>query len=342
MRTFLGPQHCTGVLASLLLGTAATVSGAGSNCTLDVFPDISCTQNAFAWTNATDFAACCADCEAHEECTACEWASRSGRQSKGPCHLKREPGPKISQPGTTCGISKLLPPTPTPPTPTPPQQLHAWPPVWPMPSSYLNGSTATALTPSFSLGLSERSGTSSTLTAVLERYTLMVLGQAARRPAKAGGSLSQLVVTVHDSDEAPPAESTDESYTLAVPSSGSATLIAANVYGAIRGLETFSQLVTYNFSRAQFVIRGTPWQISDSPRFSFRGLMLDTSRHFIPVPMIERLLDGMAACKLSVLHWHISDDQAFPLDIPTLPKLWKQSYAGRSRYTTGDAKHMVE
>eukprot|EP01052_Picozoa_sp_SAG31_P006775 SAG31_NODE_315_length_17848_cov_18.145811_5_plen_211_part_00 len=173
----------------------------------------------------------------------------------------------------------------------------------------------------------------------------MIFGELGRRPTAASGNghLQKLQVTVKTAgDDSPPHEGTDESYTLTIPSTGTVMLQAATSYGALRGLETFSQLVRYKFATSQFVVDGAPWTISDSPRFSFRGLMLDTSRHFIPVPMIERLLDGMSACKMSVLHWHVSDDQAFPLDIPSLPNLWNQSYGGRSRYTTGDAEHIVE
>ena len=70
--------------------------------------------------------------------------------------------------------------------------------------------------------------------------------------------------------------------------------------------------------------------------------MLDTSRHFIPVPMMERLLRGMSSIKLNCLHWHVSDDQSFPLEIPSLPRLWQQSYTGRFRYSTADAAHIVD
>eukprot|EP01051_Picozoa_sp_SAG22_P000439 SAG22_NODE_12_length_33707_cov_70.427118_3_plen_557_part_00 len=335
------------ISVSALLLRLSSAAGEGS-CTLDVFPGISCTQSAFAWTNATDFADCCADCDREAGCLACEWVSPpAGRHSRGPCHLKAQPGPKISQRGTTCGISKALPPTPTPP---PPQQAPtAWPPVWPAPKSFTNGTEVAALAPEFDFEPGAENAASSTVEHALARYKQLVLGEPGRRPSAGGGSLTKLVVTltaavsVSGADyEAPPQEDTDESYSLAVPTAGPASLRAATPYGMIRGLETFSQLVRYNFSAEQFFVKGAPWAIEDSPRFSLRGLMLDTSRHFIPVPMIERLLEGMAACKLSVLHWHISDDQAFPLQIPALPKLWEQSYGGRSRYTTADAVHLVE
>ncbi len=61
--------------------------------------------------------------------------------------------------------------------------------------------------------------------------------------------------------------------------------------------------------------------IEDKPRFPWRGLMIDASRHFMPVEVIKRNLDGMAAVKLNVLHWHLSDDQGFRVECKTFPNL---------------------
>eukprot|EP01044_Picomonas_judraskeda_P021048 COSAG03_NODE_4849_length_1413_cov_3.674277_1_plen_325_part_00 len=285
--------RATLLLAGLFTQQAAAAASEGATCDLNVFVDISCTQSAFAWTNASSFAACCADCDAEEGCFACEWVA-SSRRGKGPCHLKALPGSKISQPGTTCGISKTLPPTPTPP---PPQQAPAaWPPVWPAPKLFTNGTEDATLAASFAFEVAVGTVSTATLTQALQRYERIVLGDPARRPNSGGSGpgLTKLAVSVEDSDETVPHEGTDESYTLHVPTDGAATLRAQSVYGALRGLETFSQLTTYNFSASRLSVRGAPWLITDSPRFSFRGLMLDTSRHFIPLPMFERLLEAMA------------------------------------------------
>jgi hexosaminidase len=63
--------------------------------------------------------------------------------------------------------------------------------------------------------------------------------------------------------------------------------------------------------------------IKDSPRFTYRGLMLDTARHFIPVPILKKQIDAMSYNKLNVLHWHIVDDQSFPFEMKKYPNITK-------------------
>jgi len=108
----------------------------------------------------------------------------------------------------------------------------------------------------------------------------------------------------------------DESYRLTVTEAG-VELQAATDIGALRGLETFLQLLTLD-DRGVWIPEVA---IFDEPRFPWRGLMIDSSRHFMPVDMVKRNLDGMAAVKLNVLHWHLVDDQGFRVECLALPKL---------------------
>lgn len=137
----------------------------------------------------------------------------------------------------------------------------------------------------------------------------------------------------------------DESYELKVPDPDApyyAYLKAKSVYGALYGLETLSQLCLPNFTRRKVIVPMAPWTIIDQPRFSYRGLLIDTSRHFQPLEMIKKVIDAMAYSKLNVLHWHIVDTQSFPLEIPSLPKLWNGAYSPSERYTMNDAHEIVE
>jgi len=108
----------------------------------------------------------------------------------------------------------------------------------------------------------------------------------------------------------------DESYTLDVTPEG-AKLHAPTTLGTLRGLQTFLQLVAV--TPDGFAVPAV--RIEDQPRFPWRGLMIDASRHFMPVPVLKRNLDGMEAVKMNVFHWHLSDNQGFRVESRKFPKL---------------------
>ncbi len=144
-----------------------------------------------------------------------------------------------------------------------------------------------------------------------------------------------LLITVDGPGEAVQSVDEDESYSLDVTPTG-AHLKAATDVGAMRGLETFLQLVQ-NDSTSYFV---PAVSIQDTPRFRWRGLMIDCSRHFEPVDVIKRTLDGMAAVKLNVFHWHLSDDQGFRIQSKVFPKLTEMGSNGEF-YTQDQAREIV-
>lgn len=115
----------------------------------------------------------------------------------------------------------------------------------------------------------------------------------------------------------------DETYQLEVTPTA-VHLRAANPLGILHGLQTFLQLVRVTprgFSAPAVII-------DDQPRFPWRGLMIDVSRHFMPVAAIERNLDGMEAVKLNVLHWHLSDYQGFRVESRRFPLLQQKGSDG--------------
>uniref|UniRef100_A0A0E0HEI0 Beta-hexosaminidase n=1 Tax=Oryza nivara TaxID=4536 RepID=A0A0E0HEI0_ORYNI len=137
----------------------------------------------------------------------------------------------------------------------------------------------------------------------------------------------------------------DESYNLSVPATGSpiyAQIEAQTVFGALHALETFSQLCNFDFASRLIELQSAPWSITDMPRFPYRGLLIDTSRHYLPVPVIKSVIDSMTYSKLNVLHWHIVDEQSFPIEIPSYPKLWNGAYSYSERYTMDDAIDIVQ
>ncbi len=121
----------------------------------------------------------------------------------------------------------------------------------------------------------------------------------------------------------------DESYRLDISNSG-ARLNAATTLGVMRGLQTLLQLV--QTTGAGFAVPAV--SIEDSPRFPWRGLMIDVGRHFIPLDVLKRNLDGMAAVKLNVFHWHLSENQGFHIESKKFPKL--QSLGSDGLYYTQD------
>jgi len=127
----------------------------------------------------------------------------------------------------------------------------------------------------------------------------------------------------------------DESYTLEVTSSG-AELNAPTTLGAMRGLQTFLQLV--EITPQGFAVPTVV--IQDRPRFPWRGLMIDVSRHFMPVEVIKRNLDGMAAVKMNVFHWHLSDNQGFRVQSKRLPKLQEMGSDGLY-YTQEEVRDVI-
>ena len=128
----------------------------------------------------------------------------------------------------------------------------------------------------------------------------------------------------------------DESYRLVV-TTVSVELQAATDIGALRGLETFLQLLALDERGVTLPVV----DIVDEPRFAWRGLMIDSSRHFMPIEMVKRNLDGMAAVKLNVLHWHLVDDQGFRVESLALPKLHELGSDG-DYYTRAQIREILD
>jgi hexosaminidase len=119
----------------------------------------------------------------------------------------------------------------------------------------------------------------------------------------------------------------DESYTLIISGSG-VKLDAITDIGAMRGLETMLQLLSADETGYYF----PEIKIEDKPRFKWRGIMIDAARHFMPVDVIKRNIDALAAVKMNVLHLHLSDNQGVRVESKLFPKL--QQFASDGDYYT--------
>jgi len=142
-------------------------------------------------------------------------------------------------------------------------------------------------------------------------------------------------------------------YTLDV-SPGRVELRAGGAAGLIHGLATLRQLLPTAAEAPGAAPPDSGWalpavRVADGPRFPWRGVLLDCCRHFMPVPLIEDLLDLMALYKLDRLHWHLTEDQAWRLEIRSRPRLtevgaWRTEADGTRHggfYTQAEARHVV-
>ncbi|KGL83884.1 Beta-hexosaminidase subunit alpha, partial [Tinamus guttatus] len=143
-----------------------------------------------------------------------------------------------------------------------------------------------------------------------------------------------------------PSLDSKESYELSI--SVDALLLSADaVWGALRGpcccpedgRVTWSPPDFFLMLCVQYYVNET--EIVDFPRFPHRGLLLDTSRHYLPLKAILQTLDVMAYNKFNVFHWHIVDDPSFPYESATFPAL-TAFHAVTHVYTANDVQAVIE
>jgi len=183
-----------------------------------------------------------------------------------------------------------------------------------MPASVQQGTTVLPITQGFSVEVTGSHDAS--LDAAAQRFTKQLSGITGIPFRPKAGSGATLTIHADHPRETVQKLGEDESYELTITDSG-AKLNAPTPLGALRGMATFLQLV--QITPSGFVVPAVT--IKDQPRFQWRGTLIDVSRHFIPIDVLKRNLDGMAAVKMNVLHWHLSDDQGFRAESKKLPKL---------------------
>jgi hexosaminidase len=207
--------------------------------------------------------------------------------------------------------------------------------LMPMPSSVQTASGSLKIDSTFSVALAGHTderlkGAAQRFADRLAKQTGLLLAAEVARSEKA-----TLVVRT-ERDTKPVQElGEDEAYTLEVNSNG-ATITAATDLGSLHGLQTFLQLVTVSpegFAAPAVVIK-------DTPRFPWRGLMIDSSRHFIPLDVLRRNIDGMEAVKMNVFHWHLSENQGFRVESKKFPKLHEKG-SDKFYYTQEEIRGLI-
>jgi hexosaminidase len=208
--------------------------------------------------------------------------------------------------------------------------------LMPMPANVQAAAGSLKITQEFSVRLAGH--TEPRLDRAVARFVLQLSRQTgiSISPRNGGAQNATLVITTDHASKPIQDVDEDESYTLEVTATG-AKLGAPTPLGTLHGLQTFLQLVDVSpdgFSAPAVTIQ-------DKPRFGWRGLMIDSSRHFIPLTVIKRNLDGMEAVKLNVFHWHLSDNQGFRLESRKFPKLHEAGSDGQY-YTQDEVRGLIE
>ncbi|HPH45183.1 MAG TPA: family 20 glycosylhydrolase, partial [Candidatus Aminicenantes bacterium] len=190
--------------------------------------------------------------------------------------------------------------------------------LMPRPSAVLLTEGRFHLSETFTVGALGRPGDRARRAAdrFLERLsgrTGLVLRKEVPLP-EGGESGAALLFSCERTGELLPGE--DESYRLTV-GPDRILLVAPTDLGILHGFETALQLLASGPDGYFFPCV----QIEDGPRFPWRGLLIDSARHFHPVDVIKRNLDGLAAVKMNVLHWHLTEDQGFRVESKVFPAL---------------------
>ena len=218
-------------------------------------------------------------------------------------------------------------------------------PIWPQPQAGSYGSSSVGLDSSFTLSCDSSCLCPEPLPAALARYRALIFVNG---PAESSPSpiLSGFQLCVRG--DAVLALGVNESYELSVPAAGGlAQAQAETQWGALRALESFAQLVQWvpgpsgPAAGGDSYIISAPVTIADSPRYPWRGMLVDTSRHFLPVETLLAIIDGMAWNKLNLLHWHAVDDQSWPLASVAMPLLTRAAYAPWAIYSHDDVALVV-
>lgn len=207
--------------------------------------------------------------------------------------------------------------------------------LMPIPANVQLGSGNLRIDSSFSVAITGH--TEARLDRAVQRFMLTLSRQTGIpfSPKASTSSKPTLLIHTDHASKAVQELGEDESYILEVTSDG-AKVTAPTPLGTLHGLQTFLQLV--DVSPDGFAAPVVT--IQDAPRFPWRGLMIDVSRHFIPLTILKRNLDGMEAVKMDVFHWHLSENQGFRVESKKFPKLHEMGSDGLY-YTQDEVRDLI-
>ena len=217
-------------------------------------------------------------------------------------------------------------------------------PFWPQPQ-YCEYSTSDAnplvLSSDFQFS-SKTSFESHVLEKAMDRYSRLL------QPSKDNGEdgevsscLIAITGTEQESARSSFVNGVDESYSLQV-SNETCSVESVTVWGAINGMETFTQLFKRNADGVVSSLYINEVNVTDYNRFNHRGILIDTSRHYLPINEITRMVDAAKMSKFNVLHIHLVDAQSFPFNSVSSPEIVKGAYSLSYQYSTGDIQYITD
>lgn len=221
-------------------------------------------------------------------------------------------------------------------------------PVWPLPqvgAFGAGGALPACLSPTLSIACAGAL-CPAPLPDAFDRYGQLMF--FAGSPSDSGPAfITALNVTI--AADAPLALRVSENYTLTLPTGLGADTVAVltadTQWGALRGLETFSQLFVWGGRgvAVSYCTTSANLALTDFPRYPWRGLLIDSSRHFLPVSAVLATLDAMSYSRLNTMHWHLIDDSSFSLYSARYPNFTKGgAYCADCFYSHEDLTRVVD
>uniref|UniRef100_A0A182PDH5 beta-N-acetylhexosaminidase n=1 Tax=Anopheles epiroticus TaxID=199890 RepID=A0A182PDH5_9DIPT len=230
-------------------------------------------------------------------------------------------------------------------------------PLWPRPTGYVFlGNQTIAINPwdvRFEQTLNGETTEGKTILLEIKRYFLRNLRKDCDSTrVNENASSSPLIIKLHIlSNVTTLTWHTDESYKLIISNDPHLSIVEAEIeantiFGSRHGLESLLQLFTKVNDRNSTTFSLhiiSQANIVDKPTYPHRGIMIDTARNYIPIKILKRQLDAMAASKMNVFHWHMTDTQSFPVQLEKVPEMVAYgAYSVDEVYTTNDIEQLIQ
>lgn len=210
-------------------------------------------------------------------------------------------------------------------------------PFWPQPQQYSLGQNTITIDPNFHFLLPQPS---TFLLQAINRYENLLSSSS----SDGTNNLKECIVNVailNDNEYPTLQMNVDESYSIVLSDDLTCQINSQTVWGALHAFETFSQLFSRD-NKGLVYTTFAPVSVSDNSRFTHRGVLIDSSRHYLPIDDLKSFIDTLPMNKFNVLHWHMVDAQSFPVDTPSAPNMIQGAYSSSHVYSMSDIELLTQ